>query len=371
VDNARKQIGQLLVVGFDETVISARLRRMLTHIQPAGVILFARNIEEARQTWELLRGCRLSVATPLFTCVDMEGGLVDRLRNVIEPAPSAADVFATSDRSLFRKHGKLIGESCRMLGFNTDLAPVVDLAFPASRTVMESRSVSDDPAKVVVYAREFLRGLRSSGVLGAVKHFPGLGEGKLDSHHELPVIAKSWKKLWEQDIYPYRILRREVPMVLVGHAAYPSVTRVRVPASLSGKWISGILRSKVGYHGLAVSDDMEMGGVLKAGPIEHAAVEFIRAGGDLCLICHKEEAIAKEYEALVREVERDRRFRTRVLESVRRISALKIKSAEIRRRTPAPTAARLARMKRQMWEFGEEVRFGAIQGAAAEVRQSR
>ena len=134
------QVGQLMIVGFDGTEMSSRLCSLLTKLQPAGVILFARNIISREQTYRLLNECRACVATPLFTCVDMEGGKVDRFRNVIGPAPSASDVFATGDRKAFRKHGKIIGESCWALGFNTDFAPVVDLAFEASRNVMSSRN---------------------------------------------------------------------------------------------------------------------------------------------------------------------------------------------------------------------------------------
>ena len=181
-----RSLGQLLIIGFDGTEMSPRLASLLTRLQPAGVILFARNITGAEQTYKLLKDCQACVSTPLFTCVDLEGGRVDRFRNVIGSAPSAADVFATGDRKLFRKHGKVIGESCRALGFNTDFAPVVDLAFEASRTVMSSRAVSADPKQAVIYAREFLAGLRSAKVVGAAKHFPGLGEANLDTHHELP-----------------------------------------------------------------------------------------------------------------------------------------------------------------------------------------
>ena len=238
------EIGQLLIVGFDGTEISPRLRSLLTRLQPAGVILFARNIASGEQTHRLLRECQSCVSTRLFMCVDMEGGRVDRFRNVTGPAPSAADVFATGNRRLYRKHGKIIGESCRALGFNTDFAPVVDLAFAASRNVMSSRSVSADPKDTIAYAREFLAGLRSAGVLGTIKHFPGLGEANLDTHHELPSVNKSWKKLWDADMAPYRALRRESPLILVGHAAYPAVTRNPTPASLSKKWITDILRKK-------------------------------------------------------------------------------------------------------------------------------
>lgn len=340
--------------------MSTGLASLLKRIQPAGVILFRRNIAAAEQTYRLLRACQAEVAAPLFRCVDLEGGTVDRLRNAIGPAPAPAEVFATLDRQLFRKHGRMIGENCRAVGFNVDFAPTVDLAFEASRRVMSSRAVSVDPHETVQYARAFLAGLRGAGVLGSGKHFPGLGEGTLDSHHELPVIGKSWKKLWEQDLVPYRALRRELPFVMVSHAAYPGVTGTRTPASLSPKWITEILRGKIGYGGLVVSDDLEMGGVLSAAPIERAAVEHIRAGGDLCLICHKEEFVVRAYEELLREAERDPRFAEQVAEASRRVRTLKKKARNLGRWAKAPTAASVERLSRQLWEFSEQVRLEAI-----------
>ena len=206
--NIQNTIGQLLIVGFDATEITPRLASLLTKIQPAGIILFARNIAGAEQTHTLLRECQKYVATPLFTCVDLEGGTVDRFRNAIGSAPSAAEVFATGSRALFRKHGRVIGENCRALGFNVDFAPVLDLAYEASRSVLSSRAVSDDPKQVVAYAREFLHGLRDAGVLGCGKHFPGLGEATLDTHRELPSVDKPLRKMWNEDLVPYRLLRR-------------------------------------------------------------------------------------------------------------------------------------------------------------------
>jgi beta-N-acetylhexosaminidase len=360
----RAQAGQLLIVGFDGTEMSPQLDLLLTKIQPAGVILFARNISSAEATRGLLRSCQSRAVSPLFTCVDMEGGRVDRFRSVLGPAPSAADVFATGDRKLFRKHGRVIGHCCRALGFNTDLAPVVDLAFESSRKVMSSRAVSADPKKVVLYAREFLAGLHSAGVLGAAKHFPGLGEANLDTHHELPSVNKPWKKLWEQDIYPYRTMRRELAMVLVSHVNYSSVTRDITPASLSKKWISEVLRKKIGYRGLVLSDDLEMGGVLAAGPIEHVAIQHIRAGGDLCLICHQENLITRAYEALIKEAEKDPKFAERVAESSGRVLRFKQKSKETQRRIPAQKPLKPEKLSRILWEFGEQVRMKIIERQA-------
>lgn len=340
--------------------MSAALSSLLERIQPAGVILFARNIVSAEQTYKLLKDCQAQVSTPLFRCVDLEGGKVDRLRNVLGPAPSAADVFASRERKSFRQHGRVIGANCRALGFNVDFAPALDLAFEASRTVMNSRLVSPDPKETIVYAREFLAGLRAAGVLGNGKHFPGLGEGKLDSHHDLPVIDKPWKKLWEQDLVPYRILRRELPFVMISHAAYPGVTGDRTSASLSRKWITAILRKKIGYRGLIVSDDLEMGGVLSAVPIEQAAVGHIRAGGDLCLICHKEDFVTRAYDELVRSFENDRAFVRRASDSIRRILAFKRKTKHLARWAPTPTPETVQKLTRRLWEFSEQVRLDTI-----------
>lgn len=353
-------VGQLLIIGFDGTKMTARLSSLLKRLQPAGVILFARNIKGARQTWQLLRDCQRYVSTPLFTCVDLEGGSVDRFREVLGPSPSAADVFATGNRKLFRRHGQFIGENCRALGFNVDFAPVLDLAFEASRSVMSSRVVSSNPHETTAYTREFLAGLRAAGVLGCGKHFPGLGEGKLDSHHELPVIEKPLKKLWAEDLLPYRMLRAQMPMVMISHAAYPMVTRDRTPASLSKTWITDILRKRIGYRNLVVSDDLEMGGVLCTARVGQAAVEHIRAGGDLCLICHREEYILEAYEGLVTAAQSDSRFAKRAAEAARRVQEFKKKSAKMMRRTKQPSAAAVERLSRQLWEFGEQVRLETL-----------
>src|SRR5271165_4481601 len=196
----RQRVGQLLIMGCDGTTLSSRLRLMLATLCPSGVILFKRNIEEAAQTHALLREVKRTVSTPMFLCVDMEGGTVDRLRDVIAPAPSVAEVAASGSKKLFRKYGRIIGEEVHALGFNTDFAPVLDLQFEASKSVLTSRTVSANPKEAIAYAREFLRGMREANVLGCGKHFPGLGEANLDSHNALPVINKPRKRLWSQDL---------------------------------------------------------------------------------------------------------------------------------------------------------------------------
>ena len=362
----RQQVGQLLVMGFDGTTVSARLRLMLATLCPGGVILFKRNIEEAAQTHALLRELQKAVSTPMFLCVDMEGGTVDRLRDAIAPMPSVADVAAAGSKKLFRKHGRIIGAEVRALGFDTDFAPALDLQFEASRNVLTSRTVSADPKQVITYARAFLRGLRDCNVLGCGKHFPGLGEANLDSHHGLPSIAKPWKRLWNEDLLPYRELRRELPFVMVAHAAYPEVTGDHTPASLSKKWMSDILRKKIGYRGLIIADDLDMGGVLAAAPIEDAAVATLLAGADMFLVCQKEESVWRAFEAVFKQTESSKKFAQLISEKSKRVLAAKKRSQSLgARMAPAPTQKTVDKLRREIWEFSEEVRAHAL--AANEV----
>jgi beta-N-acetylhexosaminidase len=202
--------------------------------------------------------------------------------------------------------------------------------------------------------------LKKTAVLGCGKHFPGLGEGQLDSHHELPVIEKVMKRLWSEDLAPYRTLRRQLPFVMISHAAYPQVTHDLTPASLSKIWITDILRKRIGYRGLIVSDDLEMGGVLSAASIGEVAVAFIRAGGDLCLICHRNDYVMEAYEALLKAAERDRQFGRRIADSARRVLTFKKKSGKPLRWVNTPSSKTVEKLSRKLWEFGEQVRLEAL-----------
>src|SRR5438270_10541498 len=351
----RKQVGQLLILGYDGLVVDSKLRTTLSTLQPSGVILFARNIEDPRQTWRLLRDSQATTPVPMFLCVDLEGGTVDRLKNVIAPAPSVEQVFATGNRKLFRMHGKILGLEARALGFNTDFAPVFDLGFDASRSVLTSRTASSDPDKTTEYARAFLRGLKDAKVLGCGKHFPGLGEANLDSHHALPTIHKSWKKMWAEDLLPYRELHKQIPFAMVAHASYPEVTKDNLPASLSKKWMQDIVRKKIGFRNLIISDDLEMGGVMAAGSIEEVTVETLRAGADMYLVCHNQELVWRGYEAVLREAEKNRKFAQHVAQAAKRVLDFKKRSAELRGFSKQPTTRVVKTLQKAMEHFTKVV----------------
>jgi beta-N-acetylhexosaminidase len=327
--NVRHAAGSLLVVGLSGTELTGLERAWLKLIRPAGIILFRRNIADAAQTRELLKQA-ITVCTPCsLRCVDVEGGSVDRLRDALAPIPSAQAVALaaqhTGKTSLIREQGELVARAVKAFGFNTTLAPVLDLALPASAKVMGTRAAASTVDGVVEYGRNFMLGLSSQGVIGCGKHFPGLGGGTLDSHLETPSIQRTMHELNREDLVPYRDLCDQLPMIMVNHAAYPDTPGRDRPASASSYWIATVLRKQLGYRGVVFSDDLEMGGILKFLPIEEAVIAAIRAGMDLLEICHSPELILRAYESLIAEAERSATFRNILIERAEQTRRKRVK----------------------------------------------
>jgi beta-N-acetylhexosaminidase len=351
----RHRVGSLLIVGVEGASLTPLEAAWLRSLQPSGLILFRRNIESSAQIHEIFCHAASIVDHPIFRCVDLEGGTVDRLRDLVGPTPSAAEVAATNHPKLFREHGAFVGRMLHSLGFNVDLAPVLDLALAAALPVMGTRVASEDPARVVAYAKEFLAGLAQHGILGCGKHFPGLGGGKLDSHHATPRIERRWEEMWSDDVAPYRALTSLLPMIMVSHAAYPKIERPLKPASLSRFWIQEVLRGKLGYRGLVISDDMEMGGVLNHASSGEAAIEAIAAGTDLIEICHRADRVLATHDALLCEAERSAAF-------ARCVSAAAARVAKARKKMlgkgslPKPlSAAGLLKLKEAQYRLQKKV----------------
>ena len=314
----RQAAGSLLVVGLGGTELTGLERAWLRLVRPGGVILFKRNILDAMQTRTLLDEVTGLGAPHAVRCVDVEGGTVNRLRDALAPLPSAQAVgLAVAKKgkpALAREHGELIARAVKAFGFNTTLAPVVDLAFSASAEVLGSRPPAAHADDVVVYAHAYLAGLAAHGVAGCGKHFPGLGGASGDTHFVTPEIERTEQQIWSEDLVPYRQLHAEMPMIMMNHAAYPATPGRNRPASASDYWITTVLRKRIGYRGIILSDDLEMGGILKFLSVDEAAVAAVRAGSDLLEICHSAELILRSYEALIAEGERSAAFRALLLE---------------------------------------------------------
>jgi beta-N-acetylhexosaminidase len=365
----RQAAGSLLVAGIGATELTPLERAWLKLVKPAGIILFRRNIANAKQTRALLGRAMEFCAPHSLRCVDVEGGTVDRLRDALAPMPSAQAVAAAARSlrrpKLAREHGELIARGVKAFGFNTTLAPVLDLGLLESVTVMGTRSAGATAAEVIEYAREFFAGLAEYHVMGCAKHFPGLGGGTLDSHHETPSIPRSWKQMWQDDLEPYRVLRNQIPMVMINHAAYPKTAGKKRPASVSRFWIQTVLRKRIGFRGIVFSDDLEMGGVLRFMPIEEAAVEAVRAGSDLVEICHSAELILRAYEALIAEAERSASFRVLMADRARQ-SERKRKHFVAARFSAALNPRQFETLRKEILRFGATVVAAtSAQGAAS------
>jgi len=381
----RQAAGSLLVVGLNGTELTGLERAWLGLVRPGGVILFRRNIQDVEQTRLLLEEATGFCCPRAVRCVDVEGGTVNRLRDALAPIASAQAVAAAmrsptlSEKArkdgaprvsarrrsaLARTHGELIARAVRAFGFNTTLAPVVDLALPESVEVLGSRTAGANAAEVIGYAREFLAGIAAQGVVGCGKHFPGLGGAAGDTHFVTPEIQRTWQQVWEQDAVPYRTLHRAMPMIMTNHAAYPHTPGKHEPASASRFWITETLRKRIGYKGIILSDDLEMGGILKFLPVEEAAVAAIRAGSDLLEICHSAELILRTYEALISEGERSAAFR-KILLMRARDGARKRARIYARGAAPALNSNKLESLRRNILDFNETV--AAIVNAAADA----
>lgn len=361
-DNLRKAAGSVMVVGLSGTELTGLERAWLKLIRPAGIILFRRNIADAKQTRALLEDATTYCTTAHLRCVDIEGGTVDRLRDAVAPMPSAQAVANTGKPALMQQHGELIAREASAFGFNTTLAPVLDLALPDSAKVMGTRVVSANPEQVVLYVRAFLNGLKAHAITGCGKHFPGLGAGTLDSHLETPAIDRSSAELWREDLFPYQQLKQDLSMVMVNHARYPKTPGRNHPASVSRYWITTVLKEKIGYRGLIFSDDLEMGGILNYMPIEEAAVMAIRAGMQLIEICHSPELILRAYEALISEAERTSAFRNLLLDQSKKCARLRATRFSAPPRS-ALSSSQLGKLAESIHKFGCKIEL--LQGGAA------
>jgi beta-N-acetylhexosaminidase len=338
----RDDVGQLLWVGFRGPVIPAELRARLDAGAVGATILFKRNLvmtSPAGNGAGTKQVCDLDAlialthdlhrsapdGTPALIAVDQEGGLVQRVRApaTMWPSMMAHDKLPSGeDERVAEQVGRAMGEELRALGFDIDFAPVLDVHTNPANPVIGERAFGRDAASVARRALAFARGLDAAGVLACGKHFPGHGDTDTDSHRELPKIDHAWDRLETIELLPFRLAAQaSLPMIMTAHVVFAALDATR-PATLSEAVVTGLLREQLGYRGVIVSDDLDMKAIAGQMGVDAAAVQAIRAGCDVLLLCkdyHQQEA----EEALVHSAERDSEFRRRVGESAARVRAMK------------------------------------------------
>jgi beta-N-acetylhexosaminidase len=315
-------VGRLLLVGFEGRDL-AEVEDLITAVRPAGLIFFARNYpvdggpEALRRLIDQARSLSVTISgRPLLVAIDHEGGPVQRL-----PAPYTRLPAARSLREL-GEAGRLAETGARELaatGFNFNLSPVVDVPDGPEAFIGE-RGFSDDPDQVAAWAKVILAAYGRAGLLGAAKHFPGLGPARLDPHQELPVITAPAERLSQVDLRPYRELLPELPAVMTSHALYPALDPER-PATLSPTLV-GILKREMGFAGALLTDDLEMGALTRNYDLGEAAVSAIAAGHDLALVCRHRVNIEKVRQALAAAVTSGLLTENRLADAFRRTETL-------------------------------------------------
>lgn len=332
-----QQIGQFFYIGLPGTELDAETRALIQEVQPGGVIVFGRNVAGPEQLRDLLDGVRALLPVAPLVGVDQEGGLVDRLRKIFTPMPSARTIREHGDLAGARGLGSLTGEVLRLLGFNMNFAPVMSI-MTEERDLLSnglySRSFGRSPGEVLGYTTVYLRGLQETGLIGCLKHFPGIGAGEVDSHEEMPMVRLTHEDLMAQDLAPYiELFQRKddrVRCVMISHGGFPNIDIMKgvtggllEPASLSHNIVTHLLRKELGYQHLVVTDDLEMGAIAKHCEIESAVVRAFIAGEDMMLICAHPEIIRRGYNSLLG-VARDGKLpKDRMRASLKRIAAMK------------------------------------------------
>jgi len=332
-----QQIGQFFFIGLPGTELDNATRDLITEVHPGGVIIFGRNVGSPEQLRSLLDGVRELLPTPPLVSVDQEGGLVDRLRKIFTPMPSARTIRQHGDLAAARALGRITGEVLRMLGFNMNFAPVMSI-MTDDRDLLSnglySRSFGRSPGEVLGYSTVYMRGLQGAGCVGCLKHFPGIGAGEVDSHEQMPVVKLSHDDLIAQDLAPYIELfqRRDdrVRCIMVSHGGFPNIDikkevtgGILEPASLNYNIVTKLLRDELGFKHLVVTDDLEMGAIARHCEIDEAAVRAFLAGEDMLLICATTEKIRRGYHALLAAAREHKLPQERVHGSLKRIAAMK------------------------------------------------
>lgn len=275
-------------VGIPGPELDGASAALLSAHQPGGVILFKRNIKDEEQLNDLVTALRRILPDGILS-IDAEGGRVDRLKDVVGPSPAAA-LLARHSPSLSYQAGVWMAQSLRLFDIDMDFAPVVDLDRGENGNALDGRYLGAHPAEIVVRAQAFLRGLHTGGAGGCLKHFPGLGGAAEDTHVKDSCVYLPSDVL-KTDLEPFAALAPVAGAVLVSHALYPAYDTASRPATLSPPILGGLLRGRLGFDGLAVSDDLEMKALDDWGGLAERSEICFAAGCDVLLLCHTLEAL--------------------------------------------------------------------------------
>jgi beta-N-acetylhexosaminidase len=313
--------GSLVMTGFPGVELDHDALSALRHLAPSGIILFSRNFADAEQLARLNAALHALPSRPLIA-IDQEGGRVARLGDPFTSFPPARDVGAGADPALAEEVGRALALELGSVGVDIDFAPVLDVDSNPANPVIGDRAFSSRADEVAACGTAFLRGLQSGGVLGCGKHFPGHGDTELDSHVDLPTVRRARAELERIELAPFRAaIRAGVPMLMTAHVLYPALDESR-PATFSPSILRDLLRREMGFGGVVISDDLEMGAVSRHMAVEDAAVAALAAGIDWVLVCNDLDLSVRTAERIAAALEDGRLDGDALASAARRIRNL-------------------------------------------------
>ena len=329
-----ERIGQRLVTGFPGTALTPELVQVVKEYKIGNIILFRENIASADQLRTLCADLQTLIRSETghdaFIMIDQEGGAVTRLPESCINVPGSMALAATGDPETTYLAGKLTGEELRSLGVNFNLAPSVDVNCNPANPIIGVRSYGDTPATVAKYAAGMIRGLQDGGVLCLAKHFPGHGDTSLDSHLTLPCVDKPRDELERMELAPFRAAIADgVPAIMTAHILFPALDDSGMPATMSRRIVTGLLRGEMSFTGLVTSDCMEMQAVQKFFGSVNGVLAAMNAGVDLVLLSHTTLLSGEAAKAAAEALQSGKLDRKEMEESVDRILAAKAKLAAV------------------------------------------
>lgn len=313
----------LLIGGFDGTEIPPDFEALLREERVGGAILFSRNIVDLPQVARLVSALKRVGPVPAWVAVDQEGGRVARLGAPFPQLPPARALGAQASPAQVEQAGRVMARALAKLGFDQTYAPVLDVDSNPDNPVIGDRSFSDDPARVAALGGAFICGLQGGGVAACGKHFPGHGDTLVDSHLALPTLPHGLDRLAEVELPPFAAAAAAgVAAIMSAHIVFSALDAAR-PATLSAAVLHTLLRERLGYDGVLVSDDLEMAAIAAHYGVEEAAVQAVQAGCDQLLICHQPAWVDRAHRALVTAVETGRLPRARLDQAAARVRAMR------------------------------------------------
>src|SRR5881296_337935 len=281
-------LGQLIMIGVPGKELDAETAQLFRRVQPGAFILFGRNLENAAQLRKLIDDLRdMSEIEPIIT-VDQEGGRVSRLRRIGSEPPNAQQLREKDDINLIRRHGDITGRLLRLFGFNLDLCPVLDISFDDDAdNSLRGRCYGKTVEQVVRNAAAFNEAMRGQGIASCGKHFPGYSAAGFDAHYQLPRIDRTREELDQNELAVFRQFVNDVDSMMICHGWYPCFEPEKTPATLSRRIITDLLRNELGFNGLIMTDDLDMGAILTGYTLEDTIRLAVMAGNDLVMICHR------------------------------------------------------------------------------------